>query len=91
MSYLIVGQRAPVREQLCNYCATKNATVFRRFWNYRNHSTEEIQEAIAGGLLIHSDPFALIDIRLFCWYYNLLIRTRSPHLQSNAYQVLTNF
>jgi hypothetical protein len=29
MSCLIVGQRATVREQLCNYCATRNATVFR--------------------------------------------------------------
>src|SRR5207247_4451676 len=34
MSSLIVGQRATVREHLCNDCATKNATVFAdRLWN----------------------------------------------------------
>ena len=34
MSCLIVGQRATVREHLCNYCATKNGTVFAdRLWN----------------------------------------------------------
>jgi hypothetical protein len=62
MCCLIVGQSATVREHLCNYCATRNATVFQTVCG----TGPEQQEAIAGGLLIHSDPFALIDLRFFC-------------------------
>src|SRR5579859_6132786 len=32
MSCFIVGQRAPVREQLCNYCATRISTVYPADW-----------------------------------------------------------
>jgi hypothetical protein len=45
--------------------------------------------AECGGLLIHSDPFTLIDLHLFCQLYKLLSCTGTPHLQSNAYQVLS--
>ena len=41
-----------------------------------------------GGLLIHSDLFALIDSHLSCYRYNALICAGSPHLHSNAYQDL---
>jgi hypothetical protein len=45
--------------------------------------------AECGGLLIHSDPFALINSRLFCQRSKLLSCIKSPHLQWIAYQVLT--
>jgi hypothetical protein len=40
-----------------------------------------------GGLLIHSDPFALIDSHLFVSVRSLSC-TKTPHLEPNAYQVL---
>src|SRR4029077_12439674 len=43
---------------------------------------------LGGGLLIHSDPLALIDLRLFCLRYKHLSCPKTPHLQSIAHQVL---
>jgi hypothetical protein len=49
-----------------------------------------VEEFIGGGgLLIHPDLFARTDFRLFCLRYELLSCTKTPHLQPNAYQVLT--
>jgi hypothetical protein len=62
MSCLLVGQRAAVREQLCNYYATKNATVFQTALEHSQslQSIEADRQAEAGGLLFHPDPFALL-------------------------------
>jgi hypothetical protein len=69
-------------------CATIVQPEMRRFFRpfVEPDRSSRRQEAIAGGLLIHSDPFALIDLRFFCYRYTPLICGKSPHLP----QVLTN-
>jgi len=59
MSCFIFGQRALVWEQLCNYCATKNATVFQTALEL----SQPLYRRDSGGnsrrFANHSDPFAL--------------------------------
>src|SRR5438445_12525608 len=47
------------------------------------------REAEGGGLLIHPDLFARTYFRLFCLRYELLICTKTPHLQSKVQQVFS--
>jgi hypothetical protein len=67
MSCLIVGQRATVREHLCHYCATKNATVFQTALEPSQslQSIEADRQAEAPGLLFHPDTLALIAFHSF--------------------------